>query len=81
MGWQSKLKKVLETAKDFAPIAAAFGVPGASTVSEVVERIHGDDERSNDDADAVNAAAIDQLTKRMKTLESEVEKLKKAKGK
>ena len=69
MGWPSRLRRVIEITGSVAGIAALAGVPGASTVSGVVEAIHRDPNRPNEDADAINAAAIDNHERRLLGIE------------
>lgn len=71
MGWLNKVKKGLGIAKDLAPIVGIF-VPGVATVSEAVDMIHSDKNRSNDEADALNAAAIDSLQMRVAAIEKQL---------
>jgi hypothetical protein len=69
MGWPSRLKKIIEVAGTVAGVAQIAGVPGASTVSDVVEGIHKDPGRPNEDADAVVAAAVDNHERRLLVIE------------
>ena len=69
MGWMNKLKDALKTAQSVAPILAAFGVPGARSVTEAVEMIHLDPGRPDSDAAALVAAAVDSLERRLAVVE------------
>lgn len=76
MGLLDKIKQGLKTAKDVSSVAALFGVPGAALLSAAVEKIHRDPERSNDDADLLNAAAIDVLDRRVSVVEKDLKTLR-----
>jgi hypothetical protein len=72
MGWPSRFKKIIEAASTVAGIASIAGVPSASTISSVVEAIHKDPNRPNEDADAINAAAIDNHERRLLIIEKKL---------
>jgi hypothetical protein len=69
------LKKILKGIKKgveiAAPIAAQFGVPGASTVDAALQGIHDNEHLSNDSAAELMAAQINDMHK-------QIEELKKA---
>lgn len=70
MGFKSVLKHVGKLGRDKAlPIAAAFGVPGASSVVTAVDIIFEDKDRPNDDASKLLAATVDALDERISNLE------------
>lgn len=75
-GFLDKIKQGLKTAKDISSVAALFGLPGAALLSAAVEKIHRDPARPNEDADLLNAAAIDVLDRRVSVIEKELKALK-----
>jgi hypothetical protein len=68
MSWLDKVKKVLATAQNLAPIIGTF-VPGAKSVTDAVNKIHLDPERSNDEAVELLAASVESLEARVLSLE------------
>jgi hypothetical protein len=77
MGFKSILKTTLKIAANQAvPMAEAFGVPGASTVREAVDLIHGNEGVNNDEAVKMLAATVDALDRRLQLAEKEIKALK-----
>jgi hypothetical protein len=68
MSWLDKVKKVLATAQTLAPIVGTF-VPGAKSVTDAVNQIHLDPNRSNDDAVQLLAASVESMEARLLSLE------------
>lgn len=72
MGFKSILKHIAKGGQQALPIAAAFGVPGASTVQIAVDTIIGDHARPNEDASKLLAATTDAMDERISQLEQTV---------
>lgn len=75
MGFKKVLKTVIKVGETALPIADAFGVPGAGTVTEAVKLIHGNTSQNNDDAVSLLAATVDALEKRLRTIEAELTRI------
>jgi hypothetical protein len=78
MGWPTRIKNILKVVAIGTGVANDLGLP-VPNVLAAVEKIHASN-LSNDDADALNAAAIDALATRVKQLENRLMELEK-KGK
>jgi hypothetical protein len=76
MRWGKVLKKVVTVGKVSLPIAAAFGVPGASTVQMAVGMIHDDPKQDDKQAVKLVGAAVDDLDERLDKVEAFIEGLK-----
>lgn len=70
MGFKSVLKTVVKVGKVALPIAAMFGVPGASGVLSAVDIIQGDDKVDNNEAVRLTAASVDALDQRLQIAEA-----------
>ena len=77
MSWMDKVKDALKSAKDISGILSVFRVPGAKTVSEAVEKIHLDGDRSNDDAVQLLAATVDAHEQRIAAQDKRIAALEK----
>lgn len=76
MGFGKLLKTVVKVGQKSLPIAAAFGVPFASTALVAVDAIHQN--KGQDDKEAVRlvAASADALDDRLDKVEAFIEGLK-----
>lgn len=83
IGDDMKLGKLLKTVvkigeEQALPIADAFGVPGAGTVSAAVGLIHGNKEQNDNEAVKMLAATVDALDQRLQVAERVIKELKKS---
>lgn len=76
MGLGKVFKKVVKVGQTALPIAAAFGVPGASSVQAAVSLIHKNDKQDDRQAVEMLGAVADDLDERLDKVEAFIEGLK-----